>query len=113
MVRFVWACSVSARRPREQLEVLTGNATEISGRAGRSIQVTHACARNEARAKERLAGRATYVADPNADRDASDIDIVVELIGGEQQALELVMAAIEHGKHVVTANKALPGAAWQ
>ncbi|MFK7967059.1 MAG: homoserine dehydrogenase [Burkholderiaceae bacterium] len=89
------------------LEVLTGNAVEISGRAGRSIQVTHACARNEARAKERLAGRATYVADPMQIVTNPDIDIVVELIGGEQQALDLVMAAIEHGKHVVTANKAL------
>jgi homoserine dehydrogenase len=37
----------------------------------------------------------------------SDIDIVVELIGGEGAARELVLAAIESGKHVVTANKAL------
>jgi homoserine dehydrogenase len=36
-----------------------------------------------------------------------DIDIVVELIGGYGIAYELVMAAIEAGKHVVTANKAL------
>ena len=36
-----------------------------------------------------------------------DIDIVVELIGGTDVALELVMLAIENGKHVVTANKAL------
>jgi homoserine dehydrogenase len=36
-----------------------------------------------------------------------DIDIVVELIGGYGIAFELVMSAIESGKHVVTANKAL------
>ena len=36
-----------------------------------------------------------------------DIDIVVELIGGTDVAYELVMTAIENGKHVVTANKAL------
>ena len=36
-----------------------------------------------------------------------EIDIVVELIGGETRATELVMAAIANGKHVVTANKAL------
>jgi homoserine dehydrogenase len=36
-----------------------------------------------------------------------EIDIVVELIGGYDIAYELVMAAIESGKHVVTANKAL------
>jgi len=36
-----------------------------------------------------------------------DIDIVVELIGGITYARELILAAIENGKHVVTANKAL------
>src|SRR5690554_480304 len=36
-----------------------------------------------------------------------EVDVLVELIGGYQPALELVMLAIEQGKHVVTANKAL------
>ena len=36
-----------------------------------------------------------------------DIDIVVELIGGTDAARDLVLAAIDRGKHVVTANKAL------
>ena len=36
-----------------------------------------------------------------------DIDIVVELIGGTNVAKDLIMQAIENGKHVVTANKAL------
>jgi homoserine dehydrogenase len=36
-----------------------------------------------------------------------DVDIVIELIGGYTVAKDLVLAAIEHGKHVVTANKAL------
>ena len=37
----------------------------------------------------------------------SDIDIVIELIGGTTVARDLVMTSIEHGKHVITANKAL------
>lgn len=36
-----------------------------------------------------------------------DLDIVVELIGGTNTALEVVRQALENGKHVVTANKAL------
>lgn len=36
-----------------------------------------------------------------------DIDIVIEMIGGETFAKDLILAAIENGKHVVTANKAL------
>jgi homoserine dehydrogenase len=39
--------------------------------------------------------------------DDPEIDIVVELIGGVDTARDLVLAAIERGKHVVTANKAL------
>ncbi len=37
----------------------------------------------------------------------ADIDVVVELIGGTDLAFDLIMSALEHGKHVVTANKAL------
>ncbi len=36
-----------------------------------------------------------------------EIDVVVELIGGDTIAKEVVLRAIENGKHVVTANKAL------
>src|SRR5690606_26943668 len=36
-----------------------------------------------------------------------EVDVLVELIGGYEQAKELVFAAIKQGKHVVTANKAL------
>ncbi len=89
------------------LEVLTRNALEISRRAGRRIVITHASARNESRARERLADRAQFVADPMQIVTHPDIDVVVELIGGEQPALDLVNAAIRGGKHVVTANKAL------
>lgn len=35
------------------------------------------------------------------------IDIIIEMIGGETLAKDLILAAIEKGKHVVTANKAL------
>lgn len=36
-----------------------------------------------------------------------DIDIVVELIGGTEPAKSFMLEAIKHGKHVITANKAL------
>lgn len=37
----------------------------------------------------------------------SDVDIVVELIGGLEPAYDLIKTAIENGKHIVTANKEL------
>ncbi|MDQ6998142.1 MAG: homoserine dehydrogenase [Mariprofundus sp.] len=45
--------------------------------------------------------------DANAVVSADDVDLVVELIGGYEPARTFVAAALEHGKHVVTANKAL------
>lgn len=38
---------------------------------------------------------------------ADDVDVVIELIGGYEPARTFVATALEHGKHVVTANKAL------
>jgi len=89
------------------VEVLRRNREEIARRAGREIVVAMASARDLAKPRpvdlagiELVADAARVVADP-------DIDIVVELIGGETRAKELVLAAIANGKHVVTANKAL------
>ena len=41
-----------------------------------------------------------------------EISVVIELIGGYEPARSFVLRAIENGKHVVTANKALSGAPW-
>ena len=87
--------------------VLKRNAEEIARRAGRPIQITVVADKNLDLARKvtgescRLTDDAfAVVADP-------EVDIVIELIGGYGIAKELVLKAIENGKHVVTANKAL------
>ena len=87
--------------------VLTRNAEEITRRAGRPISITTVADRNLDRARELTQGQAKLVDDAFAVVKDPDIDIVVELIGGYTIAKDLVLAAIENGKHVVTANKAL------
>ena len=89
------------------IEVLRRNREEISRRAGRDIVIKVAGARDLKKPRNvslegiELVGHAgEIVARP-------DIDIVVELIGGDTDARELVLKAIDAGKHVVTANKAL------
>src|SRR5210317_222596 len=89
------------------LNVLVRNAQEIARRAGREIVVSHAAARDYDPSQlegldsvEICSDAFDVVANP-------EVDIVVELIGGYSPAKELVMKAIENGKHVVTANKAL------
>jgi homoserine dehydrogenase len=89
------------------LNVLVRNAAEIARRAGREIVVAHAAARDFS--PEGLDGieKVTVTNDAFAVVNDPEIDIVVELIGGYSPARELVLKAIENGKHVVTANKAL------
>jgi len=88
-------------------DVLERNQEEIRRRAGRGIEVVAVSARNLERAKTRTGGKVKVVANPMDIVNDPEIDIVVELIGGYEQARELVLKAIENGKHVVTANKAL------
>lgn len=88
-------------------EVLTRNAEEITRRVGRPLVITHVAERDLALARRATDGRATLTDDAFAVARNPDVDIVVELIGGRGVAKELVLEAIRHGKHVVTANKAL------
>lgn len=89
------------------VNVLSRNAEEIFRRAGRGIQVTHAAARDINRARSCDTSEIQLTDNPQDIVSNPDIDIVVELIGGEELARDLVMKAIANGKHVVTANKAL------
>ena len=85
--------------------VLNRNSKQINSRANCELIVAQIGARRD--------NPSCDTADAAVTRDIFDvaknpqIDIVVELIGGTDVALELVMLAIENGKHVVTANKAL------
>jgi homoserine dehydrogenase len=88
-------------------KVLARNAGEISRRAGRNIEVTRVAVRDIAKARALLGDAVELGTDSFAVVRDPSIDIVVELIGGDTLARELVIEAIAHGKHVVTANKAL------
>ncbi|MBI4757092.1 MAG: homoserine dehydrogenase [Betaproteobacteria bacterium] len=87
--------------------VLTRNQDEIARRAGRPIRITAVADRDLERARQVTGGCVRVTDDAFALVSDPDIDIVVELIGGTTVARDLVLKAIENGKHVVTANKAL------
>ncbi|MDH5650217.1 MAG: homoserine dehydrogenase, partial [Gammaproteobacteria bacterium] len=89
------------------VNVLARNAKEITRRAGREINVVRAAARNINKKRDCITDNLKLTADPREIVQASDIDVVVELMGGYDLAKELVLEAINNGKHVVTANKAL------
>ncbi|RRW43606.1 homoserine dehydrogenase [Pseudomonas luteola] len=85
--------------------VLKRNAEEIARRAGRGIEVAQIAQRRPNPKCD--TGITPITDDVFAVVDNPEIDVVVELIGGYTVARELVMRAINNGKHVVTANKAL------
>ena len=87
--------------------VLQRNHSEILRRAGRRIEISMVADLDTARAQAAVGMGVTVVADARAVIANPEIDIVVELIGGYGIAKQLVLEAIEAGKHVVTANKAL------
>jgi homoserine dehydrogenase len=85
--------------------VISRNSNQINSRANCDIVISQIGARRD--------NPSCDTGSTDVDRDIfavaknPDIDIVVELIGGTDVAYELVMTALENGKHVVTANKAL------
>lgn len=87
--------------------VLTRNQAEISRRLGATVRVIQVADRNLAHAKQVTGGQVAVTDDAFAVVNNPEVDVVVELIGGYTVAKELVLKAIENGKHVVTANKAL------
>ena len=85
------------------LNVLANNRDELARRIGREIQITYVGARRD-RDGVNLSGIKVTRDLMDVARDP-DVEVFVELIGGCDYARELIEAAIESGKHVVTANK--------
>ena len=90
------------------LDLLAKHGTQIARRAGRPIEVTAVSARNKAKNRGHDLRPFTWFDDPQALARSDAIDVFVELLGGEgDPAKAAVTAALNSGKSVVTANKAL------
>lgn len=89
------------------VNVLSRNIKEITRRAGRDIEITRAADRTMDKKRDCDTSGIKLTTDAFEIVNDPEIHVVVELIGGTGIARELVLAAIENGKHVITANKAL------
>ena len=87
------------------INILQNQLPLLALRCGREVRLTHVAARRDH--PDHDYGDAKVSRDVMDVARDPDVDVVVELIGGTTVARELVNAAIENGKHVVTANKAL------
>jgi homoserine dehydrogenase len=89
------------------VEILRRNRDLIQSRLGAEIRVTKAVTRHPRKARAVSLEGISVSDDPAAILDDPSIHIVVELMGGTELARTVVLKAIESGKAVVTANKAL------
>ncbi|KAA8732040.1 homoserine dehydrogenase [Acinetobacter qingfengensis] len=88
------------------LKLLQENAAEIKRRTGREIQITHVGTRRP-RPDLNLDQKIKQSADLLNIVAQDDVDVVIEVMGGIHPAYEVLLEAIKHGKHIITANKAL------
>ena len=88
-------------------QLLIRNQDQIQRRLGRRLVISMVADLDTAKVKAVVGNDCQVVSDANEILANPDIDTVIELIGGYGFALEVILKAIESGKHVVTANKAL------
>ena len=90
------------------LRLLQAQHDLLSVRTGRPIEVVAVSARDRGKPRDSDLSACRWLDDPVGLASAADVDVVVELIGGDEgPARKLVEAALANGKSVVTANKAL------
>ncbi len=88
-------------------DLLRRNQGEITRRSGHALQVVAVARRDTEAARRCVDDSVQVLADGHALVTHAEVDVVVELMGGVDPAKQWVLAAIDAGKHVVTANKAL------
>jgi homoserine dehydrogenase len=89
------------------VRLLERHAAGLRKRLGRGIRIGRIAVRDPRRARSVSFDRKLLTTEARSLVDDPAIDIVVELMGGLEPARSLVLAAIDAGKDVVTANKAL------
>ena len=89
------------------VQLIRRNAARYLAMQDIDLRIVKACARHEERAHELGLSPEVFTTDWHEVTEDDRIDIVVEVIGGEHPALDIMLDAFAHGKHVVSANKAL------
>ncbi len=95
------------------VEILQRNGALIERRLGVPFELVRAADLDPARAKKLGLAPGVFTTDARSVVEDPSVQVVVELIGGIEPARSLILAAMQNGKHVVTANKALLATHWE
>ncbi|HEV3473147.1 MAG TPA: homoserine dehydrogenase, partial [Actinomycetota bacterium] len=87
--------------------ILSEHAADVARRAGAPIQVALIAVRDVAKVRAFDLPGARFTTDPREVVTDPSVDVVVEVMGGTEPARALILEAIAHKKHIVTANKEL------
>jgi homoserine dehydrogenase len=90
----------------EVVKLITEQADDLSQRIGRPLELIGVAVRRLNKARPGI-DSSLFTSDADSLVRRSDVDLVIELIGGIEPARSLIITAMEHGASVVTANKAL------
>ena len=86
------------------VQIFQNNAALMARKTGTDLKIKKILVR-DLQKKRPLVAEAELTTDPDSILNDPEIQIIIELMGGEEQALNLMLAALKKGKHVVTANK--------
>lgn len=90
------------------VRLIEENGTVLAERTGRPLVVSAVSARDRRKDRGLSLEGVRWYDDPLAMAAEEDLDVIIELVGGSDGiALDIVRTALEHGKSVVTANKAM------
>jgi homoserine dehydrogenase len=89
------------------VQLIDGRREEIAARTGVRLEVTRVAVRSLTRERQVTVPNEILTRDAAEVVSGSDVDVVVEVIGGIEPARELILDALKAGKPVITANKEL------
>lgn len=95
------------------VEILRKNGALLERRLGVPFELARAADRDASRAQKLGLSPSVFTTDATEVVKDPEVQVVIELIGGIEPARSLILAAMENGKHVVTANKALLSTHWE
>ncbi len=88
-------------------KILKGRSDSLRDKVGVELRLAAVCDRDQGRLSDPALEGIPSVEDANSVIENPAVDIVIELIGGTDSALDITLCALKAGKPVVTANKAL------
>ena len=87
--------------------ILARETDDITARTGAKLEITRVAVRDTTKDRGLGLPPEVFTSDPAEVVEATDVDVIVEVMGGRDQAGDLIRRALELGKPVVTANKEL------